>query len=492
MTAGLAIVVSVLAGIAIATSDSNAQALLFLVAAVFAGALAFSHLALETKPSNPVIVLLVALSILALAWQGVQGPLSIPVSDFPFLIAMPLIAIALLVRRLPVVLPGWLVAVAGGLAVGALLGALFVPHPPGLVIGFANGASGAAASRETDLGFLLRTLYALVVFPVLLAAVATSWGRVRLFADVWVASTVICALAACLDTLAHVGISNALVSGPFPPDRAVGLTDQPNYLGQFTSMALPVAIVRAYQTKGMARLANLGGIGALIVALQLSGSRLGLLGAVVGVVVLATLVPRVRMGLLVGFLVFVTLGAASLVYQPGGRSALERLSGGDSGAATSTTVRETVLEQSWAIAREHLATGVGFSRILDSHSLPIQFLMAGGLTALAAFFLWVYRMCGLGIGLALGQRGPPAGRELGGALAAALLAWLVPGLANPQLLERFMYVPAGLLLAMGYRLTRSRVVTSPPATTGREMGRKARPAPDRRPAVLHPVGPRPG
>jgi hypothetical protein len=345
--------------------------------------------------------------------------------------------------------------VVGGLVLGALLAALFVRHPPDYVIGHVSAAQlGAAASRQNDLALLLRTIYALAFVPVLIAAVASSWERIRFFADAWVVSTVICALAAILDHFAHAGIGNALVTGPLPTDRAVGLTDQPNYLGQFTAMALPVAIVRTYQLKGSGRVAYLGATGVLIIALQLSGSRLGLLGALVAVGFLAALVPRVRKGILLGGIVLSVLGAGLLVYQPAGHSVLERFSG-DPAATNADNVRRYVLERTWDIARDHLPTGVGFSRILDSHSLVIQFLLAGGVVALAAFCIWVWGMCRLGVTVALSDRAPPEGAQLAAALTAALLAWLVPGIVNPQLLERFMYVPAGLLLAMGYCLARS-------------------------------------
>jgi O-antigen ligase/polysaccharide polymerase Wzy-like membrane protein len=477
-TAGLAIVLSALAGGLVGLAVAAGPLALLFAAALLAAAAAI-EISLDegTGIRQPVVGLLVALSILTVSWQGVQGPVSVPISDFPFLFALPLIGLGLLRREMPLVLPNWLLAVAGGMILGALLAALFVPNPPAFVIG-PGGVAGATASRQSDVGFLLRIIYALVLVPVVIAAAAGSWGRVRFFADVWVASTAICALAGCLDSLTHAGIANAVVAnGPFPFDRAIGLTDQPNYLGQFISMALPVAIVRAYQTTGLPRLALVSSIGVLVLGLQVSGSRLGLVGAVIGVAVLGTLVPRVRYGVAVGGITLAVLGAASLAIQPGGESALERFSGGDPQAEAG---RRFLLERSWEIARDHLATGVGFSRILDSHSLPIQFLLAGGIVALLAFMLWVWGMGRVGVSVVRDERAPPASRELAAALTAALAAWLIPGLINPQLIERFMYIPAGLLLALGYLVARSyrsrtdaaTVQRTRPAVTGRQGARE--------------------
>lgn len=456
ITAGTAIALSGLAGAAVAVFEPLGPALLFGAVLAVAAVAAAIHFGSSPESHNPLATFLVALSIFAVAWQGVQGPASVPVADFPFLLAIPLIALALLQRQMPWVFPGWFLVVAGGLALGGLLALLLVPDPPPFLLGHANTAElGTAAPRQTSFSFFLRTVYALVAVPVLIAAVADSWGRVRFFADIWLASTAACALVACLDYFAHAGIADALVTVPFDHVRAVGLTDQPNYLGQFTSMALPLGIVRIHQTTGPARVLALSATGLLLLGLQLSGSRLGLLGAVIAVAFLAAGVPRIRVGILVGVVAFVTLGAASLVYQPGGRSALERLSGGDPTSSQSESARRQVLDRSLAIVGDHPITGVGFSRILDSHSIPLQLLLAGGIAALTAFCLWVWNICRLGVMVARSKRAPPANAELAVALNAAMAAWLIPGLLNPQLLERFMYIPAGLLLGMGYLLTRS-------------------------------------
>jgi hypothetical protein len=479
ISAGAAVAFSALAGVAVVAMEQWGPALLLVAILLAAAGLVAMHTGASSRWHNPVATLLVAASVLCVAFQGVQGPVSVPVSDLPFLLAVPLIGLALLRRQLPLLVPGWLVLVAGGLAVGALLGALFVTNPPDFVIGPGDPAA-AVAQRQTSLALFLRTIYALVLVPVLIAAVASSWFRTRLFADLWLASTAICALVACLDQIAHTGISASLVSTGELFERAIGLTDQPNYLGQFTAMALPLGIVRTYQARGLGSLAALTATGLLVLALELSGSRSGLFGAVVGVVALALLAPRVRPGIVVGGVALVVLGAASIVYQPSGLSVLERLSGGDPTAGQAENAREVVLERSFDIAADHPLTGVGFSRILDSHSLPIQFLMAGGLIALMAFLLWVWRMAALGIALARSSRAPPVNAEIAAALTAALAAWLIPGIFNPQLLERFMYVPAGLLLAMAYCL-RSQPSAKP--AEGATADRRPERAPSRLPVA---------
>jgi hypothetical protein len=197
------------------------------------------------------------------------------------------------------------------------------------------------------------------------------------------------------------------------------------------------------------------------------------IGAFVGILALYVVVPRVRQGLLIAGLVLAVVGAAFVVYQPGGSSVVERFRG-DATTSNADSVRRLVLRKSWHEARDHLATGIGFSRVLDSHSLVIQFLLAGGIVALASFCFWIWKVCGLGFSLATRGRGPPQVGQLAGAFSCALVAWLVPGLLNPQLLERFMYIPAGLLLAMGYLLVRvpaaSRVPDAWAPWSGRPTG----------------------
>jgi hypothetical protein len=223
-------------------------------------------------------------------------------------------------------------------------------------------------------------------------------------------------------------------------------------------MALPLAITRITQTSGLLRIAAAGATAVLVLSIQLSGSRIGVFAACVGVAVLLILIPRFRTRIVIALAVF-GLAAIVLLFvaPPSDQSAIGRLIGGQA-ANSATDIRLTVISKSLAIGLDHPLTGVGFDRVFDSHSAPAQFLQAGGIVALASFALWAFGFGRLGVRLSRNPRVPAFSSELAAALLAGLMAWLVAGIVNPQIAERFMYVPAGVLLGLGLaaaRLSRS-------------------------------------
>jgi hypothetical protein len=451
-----------------ATLDPGGLLLVFagLVLAI-AGMLVRFRTGWGSAPAYPAATFLIAVGVLSVAWIGIRGPAEVPVSDLPLLAAMPVVALALLRREAVLPLPAWLLCVAGGLAIAALLAALFVTEPPPRVLSERSAATlGAAASRATDFALLMRIEYALVLVPVVIGVVADSPARARLFADLWLASATISAAVGCLDRLAGTGITDSLV-GPLEGapvgDRATGLTFHPNYLGLFAAMALPLGIVRITQTSGLGRLSTTTATGILTLGVQLSGSRLALVAALVGVGLLMFLIPRFRSRIALGFLACAAVAVVFLVAAPTGQTALERLSG-DPSAEAATRERQAIIEEGLEVGLEHPLTGVGFDRILDSHSVPVQFFQAGGIVALASLALWALGMGRLGWALSRSPVLPPRSAQLAAALVSGLSGWLLTSLLAPQLAERFMYVPAGVLL--GLSLVASRYKPAPQASRG--------------------------
>jgi hypothetical protein len=422
-----------------------------------------------SAPGFPLATFLGAIAVLSVAWIGMRGPGHAPVSDLPFLALLALLALPALRDQRMFPVPGWLLWVAGGLAASALLAPLFVHHPPPVILSAASATTfGSVAAGSSDFSGLVRIEYALVLVPIVVGALTSSWGRARLFADLWLASAAISAAVGCADQLAGTGIAAALGVGPettgppgaaaVAPARAIGLTFHPNYLGLFSAMALPLAITRITQTSGVARVSAAAATVVLVVSIQLSGSRMGVIAACVGVAALLVLVPRFRPRVVIaGALLAATAIVLFLVVAPSDQSAIGRLLG-DSTASDATVTRFSVISKSLAIGLDHPLTGVGFSRVFDSHSVPAQFLQAGGVLALASLALWAFGIGSLGVALSRNPRLPAHSAEIAAALSAGLIAWLLTGILSPQVAERFMYIPAGILLGLGLvaaRLERS-------------------------------------
>lgn len=446
-----------LLGICVAALGSGfALALLVGLALGLIALLARFRIGGEARSLFPVATLLIAVGVVSTAWIGVQGPADVPLADLAILAAMPILALAMLRDGSLLPLPGWLLCVAGALAASALLAALFVTNPPERILGEESALNlGAASTRSSDFALWARTEYALVLLPVAVGMVACTWKRARVLADLWLVSATICAAVAVVDHLAHTGIAAALVTTPVaePGGRAFGLTIHPNYLGFFSAMTLPLGVTRIAQTSGPARLGPVAATAILALAVQLSGSRLALVTTLVGLGALVFLVPAFRTRLVVAFSVCVAVAVGIFLIAPSQQSALERLSG-STDSEYANEQRFELIEDGLDVALDHPFTGVGFARILDSHSVPVQVLQSGGVLALSALLLWALGFLRLGASLSRNPRVPTANAQLSAAMLAGLAGWFLPGILAPQIVERFIFVPAGILLGLALAAAR--------------------------------------
>jgi hypothetical protein len=172
-----------------------------------------------------------------------------------------------------------------------------------------------------------------------------------------------------------------------------------------------------------------------------------------------------------------------LVVAPSDQSAIARLLG-DQAASESTDTRFRVISESLHIALAHPLTGVGFNRIFDSHSAVVQFFQAGGILALASFAFWGFCFGRLGTRLSRDPRVPEPSGQLAAAMVAGLMGWLITGILNPQISERFFYLPCGVLLGLGMALARLKLASEPAAG---ESDHRAGPGP---PAAVVGLAPR--
>jgi hypothetical protein len=86
--------------------------------------------------------------------------------------------------------------------------------------------------------------------------------------------------------------------------------------------------------------------------------------------------------------------------------------------------------------------GVGFSTVKLANNLALQSLQAGGLLAALGFAVYFAGA------IMRGLRTSRLSDGLGAALSLSLLAWLVDGLFENIIYDRFLFLPVGLVLAL--------------------------------------------
>ena len=278
-------------------------------------------------------------------------------------------------------------------------------------------------------------------------------------ADAWAVGATVSSLVAVLDFALHTGIGPH-VSGVAFAGREAGLTLQPNDLGVTAAIVIPWVTVRLISVRSIRSGVWWSSVfGLLIAGILVSGSRSALLAVPAGEIALLMVgrgVSRRLVPLFVGGGAVIGLVAIAARFS-GSQSfvAINRLTGTSASVAESDSTRVERYHVAISSFLSHPIVGTGFQSIRQALDIYLQLAASGGvlaLTGFAIFVLWVIRSDRALV------RAAPAGhlRNLGGALAGAMVVWLVYGLFQNGIYERYLYVAAGLTVAAGYdRLRRS-------------------------------------
>jgi O-antigen ligase len=301
---------------------------------------------------------------------------------------------------------------------------------------------------RSDLLALAQVLIAMVVIPVMIASVANTPRRIERLLDVFVISAAINAGVGLVDWAGfHIA---PVVAGA---GRSAGLTIHPNYLALTCTIAIPLAMLWIGRG-GRWRTAGIGCTGLLLAGAYASGSRAGAVTAVLGVVATMVVVPRLRTGL--GF----TVPAVGLVLLAlfifAGDQILEQIRiSGDVGTAINTAGSDSQRSQLAHLAMDQFEarpiSGVGMSVIADAHSIYLQLLAAGGVIAMLSFLTY---MGGLAASAWRAMAGPL--RDVAAAISVSIVMWLVNGIIDNQLADKYLWVVPGLLIAAAYVTSASR------------------------------------
>lgn len=375
---------------------------------------------------------------------------SVTLGDMLLLAAIPFAFYAVITRTGLPRIPSWLYIGSGLLILSVLLLELFPPGGIHQVILTPTTVLQQQSDMEDSSNLMsgIRLLMALVFLPLVTCFLADGWGKIRMLTNAWVAgvslSCVVAVIGAIsgLDPLDTIAGFPLVGGGLYEGTRAVGFSVHPFTLSLTAVMAAPVVLTRITDLQSGLRYGPLFAV--IVAAILLSGTRTGLLVLVLVCAAVLIVDKRTRKALaavMMGGAAFfcVLLLFASI---PG----TERFQSSDLSAGESNRSRITLYEESARYIAERPIIGHGFELVRDSHNLFLQLLLAGGLIALIGFFTIFLGYLTMGWKSRLKVPEAFYGDSVG--LTLALIAFLLSGFLGNDIYARYLYIPAGLLLAM--------------------------------------------
>jgi len=308
-----------------------------------------------------------------------------------------------------------------------------------------------------DTGSLTPTIQfciTLGVMPLIMMFAASTAGRVEKLVNVWIFAVVIQSAVAVLDLLEVTRIGVLVTSTDYLANtgRVTGLTLHPNHLSLVTAMALPM-VVGMLTSKGGRRTAGLTALPFVLAGIAVSGSRGALMAGAGGILLFFLLQARGNRSLGGVLLVAAFIAAfAYLVFSPTAseRARLvtgERILTQGADDATRASLYRTAVDQ----GLDSPIFGQGFAVILSAHDIYLQLLQAGGAIALVAFVLFGGGIIRRSRRLArLRPADTPALPAIAAAAGASMGTWMLYGLTGNALYDRYLYIPAGLVLAIAF------------------------------------------
>ena len=435
--------------------------LLLLAACVFVVA---AIAILQAVPIERLAYITVGVFVLFVTWNGLRVAGG-GMANLFMVAAFMVVPLYVIQTRRAVPFPPWLFAAAAGFVIAAMVAYVFPPEQDLLsrsLISFRTEYQSVEPLGylvpRSDLYTLLKFETALLLIPLLIAAVATTKERIERLMDLFVLSATINAAVSIVDFLGVPIAPYATVAG-----RASGLTIHPNYLALTCTVGIPLA-VWWISRGGPWRLRGLIATTLLLGGTYASGSRAGAVTAVLGLVLTVAALPSLRRSLRYVLPVGALLLIPVAIFTPVGAEILDQVRLGGNNTSGSDTARSHLADIAMDQFRAEPIQGVGMGVIQDAHNIYLQLLAAGGLIAAASFLTYVL---GLANSVRRAFRGPL--RDPAVAAGLSVLMWLVNGRYDAQLADKYLYVVPGFLVAIGYVATVSvRSAERPPSPKSAE------------------------
>jgi O-antigen ligase len=415
------------------------------VVATLGGIILVSLLVLFRAKPDAVAYWMVGLLVLTISWNGIRFAGG-AIGDAVMAVAFVAVIAYLVLERRALTLPPWLLLTGLGFLIAALLVMILPPsnsllERTQLQRATLEAQAGGAllVTPRSDLLALAEFELSSMLIPIMLLATATTPKRCKRLLDLWALSGAVCAFVAVLD---YTGVAH-LSPYPLIGSRSSGLTIHPNYLALTCDITLPAVLLwfgrsRAWTMAGLAASASLLG------GEYASGSRAGAAAIVLAGVATVVCIPRLRVGLVrILPLLGMTL-LPLLLFTHTGRHLLAQIRlNGTLNTSGSDFDRRSLAQIAIAQFQARPVQGVGFAEIEDAHNIYLQLLSAGGLIALTSFAVF----CG-GLLKALRRSLFGPNRDLALAAGISVITWLVNGLFDSQVADKYLYVMPGLLLAI--------------------------------------------
>lgn len=318
----------------------------------------------------------------------------------------------------------------------------------------------AITTTPSNVGVAARWLVSVVGVTLIMSfAVQHRRSAAQWIATCFAAGAAVSGLVAVSDRLGLTRISAAFIA-PDPTGRQAGLTVHPNHLAAGCVLAIPIALWLISRSSARDRVVGTACLLAALLGTYVSGSRGGAVASVVAVVLSLLVLRRFRPGLPVlafaavaGALVAVAVRPAFIDHLV----AATRL-GGDESTAASDAARNLALEQGVADFLHSPVIGVGLQVVQDAHNIALQTLAAGGVVLLISFGVFAIRLL-----RAAAVIDEPS--QFSVALFASVSCWLVFGIVENLLIDRYLYVLVGLVVGLQVA---QRVRPKPPRTDWQE------------------------
>jgi len=348
---------------------------------------------------------------------------------------------------------------------GLLLGMAWLRHggprgaiPRWLVVAPAMlmAAGLLAILPSDDTASLLPTIQfsvTLATMPLILMFAGATSARIKRLGDAWLLAVVVNSTVAVLDLLKVTRIGASLTFRDFVEgaDRSAGLTLHPNHLALVAAMALPVAI-SMLAANGTRRAAGLAALPFVLGGIAVSGSRGALLAGAGGVLLFFMLQARATRSWGGIFLTMAIVAAfAFLVFSPGASETFGVTGQRLATQGTADPERLSLYRAAIDAGIRDPVVGQGFTVILVSHDIYLQLLEAGGVLALGGFLLFSGGI--MTHARELARVAPVDAAHLptiAAAAGAGMGTWMLFGLTANALYDRYLYIPAGLVLAIGF------------------------------------------
>ena len=431
--------------------------------------------------------LFLTLGLVSISWNAVRvGPFE--PGDLLLLAAAVVLSFDALRRRRAPWMPVLMLGGAALIAASGLLTALAPPSPsaldgrttfpdPYVIYGLHTLAS------DGNLVALGKFLVALVLLPLVVQLMEPSAGELRLFAGAWAVSALVSASVAILDASGFTHISASLLGYVTGGGRQAGLSIQPNHLAVALTIATPVILSWIRGTSPTLRILSLPALVVLAAGVLLTSSRGGFVALLAAAGLTIVLVPALRPSprllavvLPLGGLAVLGLGA-TLLPELAAQSRLANGLGDLSDAQRAVLQAQAIAD--FVTSPFH---GIGFNHVDEAHQVFLQLLAAGGVIGLIGYAMYWAGVVRAGV-FARGIE-----PNIASMLLVSTICFLALNLVENQVTDRYLYVPAALIVgAAALRRRRAPEVseTRAPAVEGRYgVGGSARRA-DQRAALSH-------